>query len=127
MAALGARRRSGGSVIPPLSLNHLNLPARDPAKLAEWYVDKLGFERDGRFLWSGGTLLVFVEGDPVDSNIVHFGFRVPTIADLHSWIRALRERGVRVGDVQGDGTYSTVFIEDPEGNRCELFYQPDPA
>jgi catechol 2,3-dioxygenase-like lactoylglutathione lyase family enzyme len=114
-------------VKPPLGLNHLNLPAKDPAALAQWYVEKLEFRSDGRFLWSGGTLLVFVDGDPVDSNTVHFGFRVPSIEDLQTWIRTLRDRGVAVGDVHGDGTYSTVFIRDPEGNRFELFYQPDPS
>lgn len=112
---------------PPLCLNHLNLPAKEPAKLARWYVEKLEFRSDGRFLWSGGTLLVFIEGDPADSDTVHFGFRVSTMEDLHSWIRTLRDRGVTVGDVHGDGHYSTVFIRDPEGNRFELFYQPDLA
>ena len=112
---------------PPLGLNHLNLPAKDPTALARWYVEKLEFREAGRFLWSGGTLLVFVDGDPVDSNIVHFGFRVPTVEALHSWIRTLRDRGVTVGDVQGNASYSTVFIRDPEGNRFELFHQLDPA
>ena len=111
----------------PLSLNHLNLPARDPASLSQWYVDKLGFSRDGRFLWSGGTLLVFIEGEPVDSYTVHFGFRVPTMDDLLSWVRALRDRGIQVGEIEGNDSYSTVFIRDPEGNRLEIFYQPDPV
>jgi catechol-2,3-dioxygenase len=90
-------------------------------------VDKLGFSRDGRFLWSGGTLLVFIEGEPVDSDTVHFGFRVPTMDDLLAWVRALRDRGVQVGEIEGNDSYSTVFIRDPEGNRLEIFYQPDPV
>jgi catechol 2,3-dioxygenase-like lactoylglutathione lyase family enzyme len=110
-----------------LCLNHLNLPARDPAALGQWYVDTLGFQRDGRFLWSGGTLLVFIEGDPVDGDVVHFGFRVASMDDLVAWVRALRARGVEVGEIEGDSTYSTVFVRDPEGNRLEIFFQPDPV
>src|SRR5262245_17179373 len=104
----------------PLCLNHLNLPARDPARLSQWYVDNLGFGRDGRFLWSGGTLLVFIEGEPVDSDTVHFGFRVPTMDDLLAWERELRARGVETSEIDGDGSYSTVFAWDPEGNRFEI-------
>ena len=110
-----------------LCLNHLNLPARDPSGLSQWYVDKLGFERSGRFLWSGGTLLVFIEGEPVDGDVVHFGFRVPTMDDLLWWVRTLGDRGVDVGEIGGDESYSTVFIRDPEGNRLEIFFQPDPV
>ena len=46
----------------PLRLNHVNLPARSPAAQRDWYVRTLGFVEHGRFLWSGGTLLVFQEG-----------------------------------------------------------------
>jgi catechol 2,3-dioxygenase-like lactoylglutathione lyase family enzyme len=113
--------------LPPLALNHLNLPARDPEAQARWYVERLGFRRNGRFLWSGGTLLVFVPGEVVGSGAMHFGFRVASRADLDAWVVALRGRGVEVPAVEGDEAYATTRVVDPEGNEIELFHEPVPA
>ncbi|MBX3467992.1 MAG: VOC family protein [Planctomycetes bacterium] len=112
-------------MLPPLVINHVNIPAQDPALLRAWYCEKLGFSSHGAFLWSGGSLLVFVKGEQLRGDH-HFGFRLPTIEALHGWVAALRERGVEVGEVQGDETYSTVYVQDPEGNVFELFYEPMP-
>jgi catechol 2,3-dioxygenase-like lactoylglutathione lyase family enzyme len=109
-----------------LSLNHLNLPARDPEALRRWYVEKLGFRERGAFLWSGGSLLVFVKGTPAGGETLHFGFRVDSLAALRSWVDALRARGVTVGDIEGDAHYSTVYVHDPEGNTFELFFEAPP-
>jgi len=111
-------------MLPKLAVNHLNLPARDPAALRRFYVDHLGFEEHGRFLWSAGTLLVFVEGSPLGSDSTHFGFRVESVEVLHAWVAEFRKRGIRVDDVRGDATYMTTFIVDPEGNKFELFWEP---
>lgn len=104
-----------------LALNHLNLPARDPTALRRWYVEKLGFAEYGRFLWSAGTLLVFTEGEPLDDERVHFGFRVESIEELRAW-------AARVGAAApgGDENYMTTYVRDPEGNVFELFCEPVP-
>jgi catechol 2,3-dioxygenase-like lactoylglutathione lyase family enzyme len=115
------------AVPPPLALNHVNLPARDPDALGRWYVEKLGFKANRRFLWSAGTLLVFVKGEPVASGALHVGCRVESLGDLRAWVDELRRRGVVVPDIEGDESYATVRIEDPEGNEIELFYEPVPA
>lgn len=115
------------SALPPVELNHLNLPARDPGALGDWYVEKLGFERHGRFLWSGGTLLVFEAGEPLATERVHFGFRLPSLGALVEWTESLRARGVEVPPIEGDERYSTVFLRDPEGNKFEVFWEPEPA
>lgn len=111
----------------PLQLNHLNLPAADPAALREWYVATLGFTARGRFLWSSGSLLVFVDGAPLREERMHLGFRVSSISALREWVETLRARGVDPGEIEGDENYSTVFFHDPEGNRIELFYEPAPG
>jgi catechol 2,3-dioxygenase-like lactoylglutathione lyase family enzyme len=116
-----------GTMPSQLTLTHLNLPARDPVRLRQWYVDNLGFRANGRFLWSAGSLLVFTEGDPVPSDEVHFGFRVESLEEIRSWIEILRNRGAALGEIDGDGSYSTVFVRDPEGNRFEIFCQPEPS
>jgi len=113
--------------VRPLALNHLNLPARDPDALGRWYVEKLGFQARGRFLWSAGTLLVFVKGEPAGDAVTHFGFRVESLDELRAWAEALRSRGVDVGAIEGDEQYSTVYVRDPEGNTFELFFEPAPA
>jgi catechol 2,3-dioxygenase-like lactoylglutathione lyase family enzyme len=111
---------------PPLALNHLNLPARDPEALSRWYCDVLGFRANGRFLWSAGTLLVFVRGEPIVSGAFHFGFRTSSPAELRAWVERARVRGATVGDVEGDESYSYARFADPEGNSIELFYEPVP-
>jgi catechol 2,3-dioxygenase-like lactoylglutathione lyase family enzyme len=110
----------------PLALNHLNLPARDPTALRAWYVEKLGFRERGRFLWSGGTLLVFVDGTPIATDALHFGFRVESRSALDTWVKTLRARGVDVGDVEGDDAYATVYVRDPGGNTFEMLFERPP-
>ena len=43
--------------VPPLALNHVNLPARDPQALRQWYVENLGFVRSGDYLRSGALVI----------------------------------------------------------------------
>ena len=111
---------------PPLSINHVNVPARDPDALARWYVETLGFHRNGPFLSSGGSLLVFVQGTPIPSGTFHLGCRAPTRAALDGWIEALRKKGVEVAAAEGDEAYAHTRILDPEGNELELFHEPLP-
>jgi catechol 2,3-dioxygenase-like lactoylglutathione lyase family enzyme len=120
------------AALPPLGISHLNLPARDPAALADWYVETLGFVRGlaldsgARFVWSAGTLLTLMPGEPLAGAPLHFGFRVESLGALVAWVEALRERGVEVGEIEGDETYSTAGFDDPEGNAIELFFEAPP-
>ena len=67
---------------PPLTLNHVNIPSRDPEGLRRWYVDVLGFRREGDYLWSGGTMLNIVYGTPLGREACwHFGFRAAAFRD----------------------------------------------
>ena len=106
-----------------LRLNHLNLPASNPEALGDWYVSNLDFRRDGRFLWSDGTILVFTPGIPMKNDQVHFGFRLDREEDVHTWAFKLREAGAKVGTVRTDSGLTRVFARDPEGNRFELFWE----
>ena len=110
----------------PLALNHLNIPAKDRAAQAKWYSEKLGFKAYQNFLWSGGTLLVFTEGEPLANEKVHFGFRVGSMDDLRGWVETLRGRGLDVPDIEGDESYARVYLADPEGNHFEIFFEPLP-
>jgi catechol 2,3-dioxygenase-like lactoylglutathione lyase family enzyme len=92
--------------------------------LADWYVAQLGFRRRGRFLWSEGTLLVFVPGQPIHDDEIHFGFRLDDEEEVRTWAEKLRGAGATVGGVRKESGYTTVFARDPEGNRFELFWEP---
>jgi catechol 2,3-dioxygenase-like lactoylglutathione lyase family enzyme len=113
---------------PPLTVNHVNFPARDPEVLRRWYVDVLGFVRQGDYLWSGGTMLNIVFGTPLGREACwHFGFRVSDRAALDAWTARLREHGVAVDEPEVDGEYATIYVEDPEGNTFEIYVEPGPA
>lgn len=107
----------------PLALNHLHLPAKDPAFMRRWYVEKLDFRLSGNLLWSGGTLLVFGEGEPLDTNMLHFGFRISSLDELWNWQRTLLERGVEAPQPQGDQHYQCFRIYDPSGYELEFFFE----
>lgn len=109
-----------------LLLNHLNVPARDPEAQSKWYVDKLGFVAHGKLLWSGNSLLVFIQGEPIGTDQWHFGFQVESLQELRQWVSKLRARDVEVPDIEGDDEYSTVYVNDPEGNTFEIFYEKTP-
>ena len=114
-------------VNPPLAIDHVNLPARDPDALARWYVETLGFDRHGPFLWSGGSLLVFVRGEPLPTGAFHVGCRAASRAVLDGWVDELRRRGVDVPAATGDEAYASTRLRDPEGNELELFHEPAPG
>ena len=61
---------------PALRLDHINLPARKPSWLAEWYAGQFGFTASAGFVMGAGVLLVFELGEPLDARgKPHFGFR----------------------------------------------------
>lgn len=61
---------------PKIRLDHINMPARKPAWLAEWYAEQFGFQAKGGFVIGEGALLVFETGEPLDyRGGTHFGFR----------------------------------------------------
>ena len=95
-------RHGRGVELAALTLNHLNVPARGPDGLRRWYVEKLGLSARGPFLWSGGSLLVFVPGAPLPADSFHFGFRVESLEQLDAWATSLRARDVDVGAIERD-------------------------
>jgi catechol 2,3-dioxygenase-like lactoylglutathione lyase family enzyme len=101
----------------PLSLSHLNLPARDPEALARWYESTFGFERRNTFVLGPGTLLAFEKGDPLGGN-VHFGFGVASATEVVKWAARLGVMPVREED------FASLKKADPEGNVIEIYWEP---
>jgi predicted enzyme related to lactoylglutathione lyase len=103
--------------------------AADPAALGAWYRDCLGLDADENGLWlqeTGPTVFA-----AFDADTDYFGSRAQQamlnfrVRDLDAMLAQLRARGADVvGEPQemaGVGRFG--WVNDPEGNRVEL-WQP---
>jgi len=106
--------------------------SKDPKALAEWYRKHLGLEVEPwggvQFRWAGaGTTL----WNPFKEDTSYFApgksfminFRVD---DLHALIAALRAEGCAVDDKVDESEFGKFgWVQDPEGNRVELWQPPE--
>jgi predicted enzyme related to lactoylglutathione lyase len=103
--------------------------ASDPAALGAWYRDFLGVDGDDGGLWvqeAGPTVFAGFEsgtdyfGSPTQQTMINF-----RVADLDAMLAQLRGKGADVvtetQDMDGIGRFG--WVNDPEGNRVEL-WQP---
>jgi predicted enzyme related to lactoylglutathione lyase len=103
--------------------------ARDPAALAEWYRESLGLDADENGEWqqrAGPTVFA-----TFDSDTDYFGARTQQtmlnfrVRDLDAMLAQLRAKGADVveepQEMEGVGRFG--WVNDPEGNRVEL-WQP---
>lgn len=97
-------------------LNHLNIPAADPAGLVRWYADKFGLRADGNKVRGPGVLLVFQPGEPVGrAPELHLGFQVPDNAKLAEWA------GKFSATITRGAEFNAFRTSDPEGNCLEIY------
>lgn len=147
--------RSGGSeLLPPAELpgavkratglGGVFFRAKDPETLARWYADHLGLEVGGAehgshmalFAWKergrGGAEGITVWaafprnttyfGAPRQSMMVNY-----IVDDLEALLQQLRREGVRTVKRMEVSAYGKFgWVEDPEGNRVELWEPPKP-
>jgi len=103
---------------PTIKLDHINLPARKPDWLAQWYAEQFGFQAKDGFVIGEGTLLVFEPGEPLDyRGNTHFGFRCSSRDQVRAW--ALKFEA----DLEEDAAYSGFKTKDPEGNFFEMYWE----
>jgi catechol-2,3-dioxygenase len=99
-----------------LQLDHLNLPARDPEGLAQWYAKTLGLAADAHRVRGQGVLIAFQQGEPVNrAPELHVGFRVPSMAVLTEWANKFG------ATVKTGPEFNSFQMPDPEGNCVELY------
>ena len=120
-----------------LGLEHVAIATPNPARLAQWYVDHLGFriilERDGKYFIraANGSVVEFVHGagsapppNPTDPGIRHLAIEV---TDFNGCYASLRDRGVKfLGEPFVDQGNRLVFFTDAEGNIAHLIYRKTP-
>jgi glyoxylase I family protein len=120
-------------------LDHAAIAARDPAQLADWYCELLGFrvmadngkERPTRILaGAGGGMIEMMpddetprpERDLFDPGISHLAVRV---SDLDEAVARLKAAGVEVAEpVPAAGGGHVATFKDPEGNVLQVVERP---
>jgi catechol 2,3-dioxygenase-like lactoylglutathione lyase family enzyme len=103
-----------------LSLDHLNLPARDPEGLARWYAQTFGLVADAHRVRGQGVLIAFQAGEPVNrAPELHVGFRVSSIAALTEWARKFG------AELAMGNEFNSFRTSDPEGNCIEIYCKAD--
>lgn len=114
-------------MIEPLSLSHLALPAREPEKLRQWYVEHLGAKANGAQLWCQGSVITILAGKPIESEEWHFGFRLSSPEQLSLWRERLLKQSLNPTELVNYGEYQTFSLKDMEGNELEFFFEEKPA
>ena len=126
--------------------NHIGVTATDPENLIRFYTEKVGFIREGEKTVSP-SLMGQIFGISAACRLIKlrlgriilevFDFQTATefpppgcvaginhwgleVEDKTSFIRELRKRSVPLIEADG-GAHTIYFIQDPEGNRIEIF------
>ncbi len=121
-------------------IEHTAIASPDPHRLAQWYVDTLGFTINYRSASSktvfvrtpDGSMIEIIEaanpaaGNPgmSDPGLRHMAL---TVGDFPEACRLLRERGVAfLTEPSTKGGNSIVFFADPDGNILHLLHRQRP-
>jgi len=122
------------------SMEHLGLPAHDPAALTEWYVKTLGGERVASagltsapyfVRLSGGFLLEIYQADSTiketrDNKLAGWRHLALLVDSIESAKTTLEGRGVEFSETikPAAGGGRVLFFEDREGNLLHLVDRP---
>jgi len=122
-----------------LGLEHTAIASPDPEKLAQWYVETLGFVINYRSTSSGtyfvkapnGSMfeIVTAEGERAAQGLRSPGLRhvAITVDDFEAAYAELKERGVRfTGEPVESKGNKVVFFTDRDGNYLHLIRREHP-
>ncbi len=120
-------------------IEHTAIASSDPAKLAQWYVDHLGFvinykssnSRTHFVRTPDGSMIEIIEskGDAGAPGMKDPGIRhmALTVADFPAACARLKELGVAfLKEPETVGGNSTVFFRDCDGNILHLLHREKP-
>ena len=127
--------------VPEVAFSHVGLFVHDLDLMEDFYRRVLGFtvtDRGELETPRGRVGLVFLSRDPrehhqlalvtgrppaVEFNVVNqVSFRVPDLAALRHFHAVLQGEGVRGMDPVTHGNAISLYFQDPEGTRLELFF-----
>lgn len=116
-----------------MRLGHIGLPARDPGTLADFYTSYLGLQQVARVTTEETGDMVLLSGRPHEEaqelalaskpRGPHVAFKVDTLGELLELFAAAPQRGARVLFAFDHGTTLSLYVLDPEGNACELYWE----
>jgi glyoxylase I family protein len=120
-----------------LGIEHTAIASPNPQKLAQWYVDHLGFHINHHYenfyfaRAANGSVLEFIPSDgpradatPADPGIRHLAIEV---TDFDAAYSALQSKGVNfVKDPYVIGGNRLVFFTDGDGNLVHLIKRDQP-
>ncbi|QOY85516.1 VOC family protein [Paludibaculum fermentans] len=120
-----------------LGIEHTAIASPDPAALAQWYVDTLGFVINYRgstafFVKApNGTMIEIIpaEGDRGGNTLKTPGLRhlALTVGDFEAALAELRAKNVHfLSEPSESKGNKVVFFTDPEGNILHLLYRATP-
>jgi catechol 2,3-dioxygenase-like lactoylglutathione lyase family enzyme len=106
------------TTLPPIWLDHINLPARDPERLCAWYATKLGLKAGANIAHAPGITIAFSLGDPLpQGNKLHFGLRAESRSAVEAWAQHFS-----TGIDFDEADFFATRIRDPEGNLFEIYW-----
>jgi catechol 2,3-dioxygenase len=122
---------------PPLSFNHVGIYVFNLEKMVDFYSRVLGYMVTDRGSTANGIEMVFMSRDPADhhqivlaagrapdapSQINQISFMTPSLTDLKIFHEALlEEEAVTAIRPMAHGISWSIYFNDPEGNRTEIF------
>ena len=120
-----------------LGLEHTAIASPNPARLADWYVQHLGFwinyEYDGNYFVraTNGTIIEIIpsEGDRAPQKMKDPGIRHMAIAvqDFDAAYQRLKGNGVHfLGEPYVNQGNRLVFFSDSDGNILHLIHREKP-
>jgi glyoxylase I family protein len=118
-------------------IEHTAIASHDPQRLAQWYVETLGFVinyNSGRTVFikaPNGTMIEIItaEGEAAPQTMKSPGLRhlALTVDDFDSAYRKLQAAGVEfVGEPSETKGTRLVFFKDPDGNFLHLIQRAEP-
>jgi catechol 2,3-dioxygenase len=115
-----------------IGLRRIGLPAKNRAKMAEFYRDVLGMtitRENSADAPYGASVFLARHPDEEDHDLVffenpalaHTAFRVSSLGHLKAWYRQIKERGLPVKYTLNHGTEFSFYFDDPEGHMIEMY------
>lgn len=116
-----------------MRLGHVGLPATSPGTLADFYTRYLGLQQVARVNTNETGEMVLLSGRPREDaqelallsnpEARHIAFEVDTLGELRDLYAAAPAQGARVMFAFDHGTTISLYVVDPEGNACELYWK----
>jgi catechol 2,3-dioxygenase len=117
----------------PIHVRALGLRVRDLDRVLGFYREVLGLDvlegtRRQAWLGAGGVALLELTHDPDalpddtrEAGLYHTAFLMPSRRDLAQWLLETARRRVPITGASDHGVSEAIYLDDPEGNRVEVY------